>query len=148
MKTRNYLLGLLFIALAVNTVLSQNLQDIQRGQRGYVPPPLDREQGAMAIDNTLEYIDEEMDLYEQEFKLDAFEKAVLKNYIIEFETQKMGIQEREDISYDVKVQNILKLKETFRPKLLTLLNEDEIVRFQELHYATKSEKKKRRKNKG
>ena len=60
----------------LGTSFGQNLNNIQRGQRGYIPPPLPREQGAIAIDNTLEDIDEKMDLYAAEFELDAFEKAV------------------------------------------------------------------------
>lgn len=128
----------------MNSLLAQNLNDIQRGQRGYTPPPLDREQGGIAIDNTLEDIDQKMDLYQQEFKLDAFEKAVLKNYIVDYETEKMALLQDETVSYDIKQQTILKYNDKLSAKLTTLLNEEQVAKFQELHFLEKSKKKKKK----
>ncbi len=147
MKTRNYLFAIVLFVLAINPLLAQNLNDIQRGQRGYIPPPIDREQGGIAVENTLENIDQEMDIYAKEFELDAFEKAVLKNYIVEFETEKMALLSDETLSYDVKQQSLLKLNEKLRGKLNTVLTQDQIGAFELLHFAPKSEKKKKRKKK-
>ena len=145
MKRKIYFLGIALFVFGLHTMVAQNLNDIQRGQRGYSPPPLDREQGGIAIDNTLEDIDEKMDLYQQEFSLDAFEKAVLKNYIVDFETEKMSLLENETISYDVKQQSLLKLNDKLSTTLATLFTEEELTKFQILHFQEGSKKKKRRK---
>lgn len=122
---------------------AQQIGGIQRGQRGYVPPPVAREQGAMAIDDTLKDIDEKMDFYATEFELDAFEKAVVKNYIVEYETEKMTLLANENIEYEVKQQSVLKLNDKLSANLATMLSEDQLARFGELHFT----KQKKRKNK-
>ena len=132
----------------LGTSFGQNLNNIQRGQRGYIPPPLPREQGAIAIDNTLEDIDEKMDLYAAEFELDAFEKAVVKNYIVEYENEKMALLQNENITYDVKQQSILKLNDKLGATLSTMLTEDQVSRFGELHFGQQKKKKKKKKKRG
>ena len=127
------------------TAFGQNLGQVQRGQRGYIPPPLPRDQGAIAIENTLEGLDEKMDLYETEFELDAFEKAVVKNYIVEYETEKMELLQNEQISYDVKQQTILKLNDKLSGNLSTMMTEDQVMRFGELHFGDQKKKKRKKK---
>jgi len=144
MKNRIYTIAVVLIVFAFNPLVAQNLNDIQRGQRGYSPPPMPREQGAISIADPLEDIDQKMDLYQEEFTLDAFEKAVLKNYLVEFETEKLGILENETISYDVKQQAILKLNDKLSAKLITLLTEEEVVKFQALHFDTRTKRQKRK----
>ncbi|NQX78174.1 hypothetical protein [Gilvibacter sp.] len=144
MKLKNLLLITILIFGSLGTAAAQNLGQIQRGQRGYVPPPLPRDQGAIAIEDTLEDIDEKMDLYETEFELDAFEKAVVKNYIVEYEKEKMGIMADESITYDVKQQSYKKLDEKLSGNLVTVLTEEQVARFGELHFGDKKKKKKKK----
>ncbi|MDC7997950.1 hypothetical protein [Gilvibacter sediminis] len=146
MKLKNLLLITILIFGSLGTAAAQNLGQIQRGQRGYVPPPLPRDQGAIAIENTLEDIDEKMDLYATEFELDAFEKAVVKNFIVEYEKEKMGIMADESIAYDVKQQSYKKLNEKLSGNLVTVLTEEQVARFGELHFSEKKKKKKKRRN--
>ncbi|WP_374959027.1 hypothetical protein [Gilvibacter sp.] len=148
MQPKNLLLILLIVFGSLGTAFSQNLGQIPRGQRGYVPPPLPREQGSIAIENTLEDIDEKMDLYAAEFELDAFEKAVVKNYIVEYEKEKMAVMADETVSYDVKQQTYKKLNEKLSGNLSTMLTEEQVARFGELHFGDqKKKKKKKRRNK-
>jgi hypothetical protein len=146
-----YKLGIILAILltmgSFGSLEAQNLNSIQRGQRGYSPPPLDRQQGAISIENSVEQVDEKMELYGIEFSLDAFEKAVMKNYLVEFETEKMAILENETIAYDIKQQSVLKLNDKLRNKLATMLTEDELNRFAQLHFDPQDKKKKRKKKK-
>ncbi len=142
------ILTFLLLVTSFGTLEAQNLNNIQRGQRGYVPPPIDRVQGGISIENTVEQVDDKMDLYEVELSLDSFEKAVMKNYVLDFEKEKMALLENENIAYDVKQKSVLKLNEALSIKLATLLNEEELSRFNHLHFAPKGKKKKKkRKNK-
>ena len=141
------ILTILITISSFGSLEAQNLNSIQRGQRGYSPPPMERPQGAISIKNTVDQVDEKMELYAVEFSLDAFEKAVMKNYLVEFETEKMTLLENENIAYDVKQQSILKLNDKFRTKLATMLTEDELNRFAQLHFEPQDKKKKRKKKK-
>ncbi|MEP2935150.1 MAG: hypothetical protein ABJM06_05495 [Gilvibacter sp.] len=147
MYKTSIILAMLMVVSAFTTLDAQNLNQIQRGQRGYSPPPLDREQGAISIENTVVQVDEKMELYAVEFELDAFEKAVMKNYLVDFETEKMAILENENVAYDIKEQSVLRLNENLREKLGTMLSEDELNRFAQLHFGPKQKKKKRKKKK-
>lgn len=147
MNKTSIFLAVMMIVGSFTSLEAQNLNQIQRGQRGYSPPPLDREQGAISIENTVEQVDEKMELYAVEFGLDAFEKAVMKNYLVDFETEKMAILENENIAYDIKQQSVLKLNDKLRGKLATMLSEDELNRFAELHFGPQDKKKKRKKKK-
>lgn len=149
MNLKNTLLIMLAI-LATSMVNAQQADRIQRGQRGYVPEPRPLEQGAISIENSLLGIDEKMDSYETEFSLDAFEKEVMKNMIVEFETEKMALLSNEGLEYKLKMEGIEKLKVGLSNDLKIFLEEDEIGRFGELHFATKKmlkEKKKEEKRK-
>ena len=84
MKTK-YLFLTFALLICISMSYAQQADRIQRGQRGYTPPPLERVAGSKTIINTLVDIDEKMDFYEAELPLDAFEKEVLKNMIVDFE---------------------------------------------------------------
>lgn len=145
MQIRKILFTAAVILGTLGTAFGQNLNQVQRGQRGYIPPPIPRDQGAIAIDDTLEGLDEKMDIYATEFELDAFEKAVVKNYIVDYENEKMDLLRNENISYDVKQQSILKLNDKLRANLGTMLTEEQLGRFGELHFGDQKKKKKKKK---
>ena len=134
------------------TVIGLNAQvsAIQPGQRGYTPPPMDRPALDRASENTLADLDMKMDIYEEEFQLDAFEKAVLKNSIVKFEEGRMAIINDSDLDYKKRQEAVEKLKPTFYQDVSVFLTEDEINKFIAMHFgeeAMKSEMKKRKKAK-
>lgn len=148
MKKISFLIlgGLLLSGLSAQAQVSQ----IQPGQRGYTPPPMERAALNRGVENTLQDLDMKMDIYESEFSLDPFEKAVLKNSIIKFEEGRMAIMAEENMDYSKRVENIEKLKPAFYEEVQVFLTEDEINRFIELHFgedAMRSEMKKRKKAK-
>ena len=146
MKTKNIVVAF-FFALLTTGAFAQNLNGVQRGQRGYTPPPLEQEKKARAVENTLANINEKMDMYEAEFSLDAFEKAVMRNMIVEFEEGRMATMGAENMEYEVRIQTIQKLQEKLSTDLEVFLTEEEIGRFGELHFLENKGKKKKKKKK-
>jgi len=145
MKSK-FVVVLLCVGLfAIQPLCSQNVDRIQRGQRGYTPPPLPQGEKAISIDNTLEDIDQRMDVYEAEFSLDAFEKAVMKNFIVEFEEGKMNTLRNENMEYGVKLKTIKSYEEKLATELEIFLTQDEIGRFGELHFVKENRKLKKKK---
>lgn len=147
MKPKIIYIVLALCAIFPLTIEAQSINTIQRGQRGYTPPPLEQEAKGRSVENTLEDIDEKMNMYEAEFSLDAFEKEVMKNFIIEFEEGKMETLRAENMEYEVRLQTIQKLEEKLSSDLTIFLTEEEIGRFGELHFTEKSKKKKKKKKK-
>lgn len=138
------------MVLGIGSGISQQISQIQPGQRGYTPPPLERGELNRSVENTLADLDAKMEIYQAEFDLDAFEMAVLKNSIIKFEEDKMAIMAEENIDYAQRREKIEKLKPAFYEQVEVFLTEDEINRFIELHAGEsvmKSEMKKRKKAK-
>ena len=147
MKPRLIYIVLALCALLPISMEAQSLNTIQRGQRGYTPPPLEQGTKARSVENTLEDIEEKMDMYEAEFSLDAFEKEVMKNFIVEFEENKMATLRAENMEYEVRLQTIQKLEEKLSNDLKIFLTEEEIGRFGELHFTEKGNKKKKKRKK-
>lgn len=148
---------LLLSGMLLPCMATAQVTRIQPGQPGYTPPPLEREDKKMTVPNTLDDIDIKMDIYEKEFALDAFEKAVLRNSIVDFEEKRMAIMADEGLSYTEKIENVEPIKDQLMKEAGIFLTEKEIARFGELHMGTgelskevrktKKERKRRRKNK-
>jgi len=140
MKTR--ILVLLVVLVALPFTGWAQLTQIQRGQRGYTPPPRPQEEKARSVENTLVDIDAKMAIYETEFSLDAFEKAVMKNLIVDFENDKMAVTGDETVSYKDRLEVISKLQEKLATEMEIFLTKDEIARFGEMHFAENGMKRK------
>ncbi|PQB04081.1 hypothetical protein [Aureitalea marina] len=141
---------MLMSVIAGTGVLQAQVRPIQPGQRGYTPPPLERAELNRGVENTLADLDAKMEIYQEEFNLDAFEMAVLKNSIIKFEEDRMAIMAIENMDYAERREQIEKLKPAFYKEVEVFLTEDEINRFIELYAGEdvmKSEMKKRKKAK-
>jgi hypothetical protein len=124
---------------------AQQADRIQRGQRGYTPPPLERVAGSKTIINTLVDIDEKMDFYEAELPLDAFEKEVLKNMIVDFEEKKMALHADENIGYKIREEQVLKLEDQFRADLGGIFPAEKVDKFFGLHFMDEKLLKKKKK---
>ena len=126
---------------------AQNLNQIQRGQRGYTPPPLEQDEKKISVENSLADIDEKMARYQVVFALDAFELAVLKNIIVDFETQKMQLLGDETIEYSTKQTQIKQLESKLLQEVTVFLNEEEVKQFMLLHLNKDNKRKKKEKRK-
>lgn len=145
MKTRHLFLLFIFLG-AVSMGTAQQADRIQRGQRGYTPPPLERTPGARSVENTLVDIDEKMDFYEKELPLDAFEKAVLKNMIVDFEEKRMALYRDETIDFRTREEQLLNTEVQLRADLLAIFPEEKVDAFHELHFMDKKLKKKKKRS--
>lgn len=144
------LCGMLILGMGAS-LEAQNLGRVQRGQRGYTPPPLQTGDKKMYIEDELADIDTKMDIYQAELQLDEFEKAVMKNMIIDYETQRKAMLQDETIEYQKKMEQVEKYKEALRKELEVFLTEEEIRTFSNLHFnddkLDKIVKKKKKENK-
>ena len=156
MNGKQLLWAALFAVLLPMTTQAQ-LSQIQRGQRGYTPPPLEPRETTMSVENTLENIDAKMEIYEAEFSLDAFEKEVMKNTLVDFEERRMATMANENMEYKAKLETVQKSQEQLATDLQVFLTQEEVARFGELHFGAelvdkeirkkKKERKKKRKKK-
>jgi len=131
-----------------NLVFSQQLNNIQRGQRGYAPMP--------KYDNSA-YVSK-LDIYKElskilpkcqvEFNLDEFEMQIIKGLLIKKMENYNAIVENEDYSRDIR-QNKLKANEfQYIKSLSSILDSKEIARYIEMDFENEKQVKvKRKKNK-
>ena len=156
MNGKQFLWAALFAILLPMTTQAQ-LSQIQRGQRGYTQPPVEPRETTMSVENTLENINAKMEIYETEFSLDAFEKEVMKNTLVDFEERRMATMANENMEYKAKLEAVQKSQEQLASDLQVFLTQEEVARFGELHFGAelvdkeirkkKKERKKKRKKK-
>lgn len=127
---------------------AQQANRVQRGQRGYTPPP--KADGAAFIE--LKDANYEVGLMlpkcVEEFKLDAFEKEIVKGILIKkFEDQNKILEDKSNSREDRK-QKFLALDKVFYSELSTILTQEEVEHFKIMDFSeTREEKKKKKREK-
>lgn len=142
-------LGLLIIfAIVFNMGFAQQADQIQRGQRGYVPPMVFNNSTFIELVDPYDEVDKMIPICAKEFKLDAFEQEVIKGMLIEkFESQNAILEDEKNTRTDRK-KKIDDLDKELYKELATILNPDEIEKFKVLDFTETSKEKKKRKKKG
>ena len=137
---------LVLIFLFSTLSYSQQLNNIQRGQRGYTPMPKYNSSAYVSTLDIYKELDKVLPKCKNEFMLDEFEMQILKGLLIDKMENYNIIVENEDYTRDVR-QSKLKLNEfEFIKSLNTILTSEEVSRYIELDFESeKKEKKKKRK---
>ena len=139
---------LLLVLLFLFSILSysQQLNNIQRGQRGYSPMPKYNNSAYVSSLDIYKELDNILPKCKVEFALDEFEIQIFKGLLIDKMENYNIIVENEDYTRDVR-QSKLKLNEfEFIKSLNTILTSEEVSRYIELDFESeKKEKKKKRK---
>ncbi|MFT5752045.1 MAG: hypothetical protein ACI828_001540 [Flavobacteriales bacterium] len=150
MKTFQKSVCILFLLGAFTTGIAQNLGAVQRGQRGYVPPPRALEAGEPEKPDVNVMAQENATRYAQELNIDAFTKEVLKSYLKDFYREKIDISYNPELKFDDKQPLIMTANSKFEKRLTEILNADQIealISFEQLGMKPKDDKKKKKKKK-
>lgn len=126
MKALQKSVCILFLLGTFTTSIAQNLGSVQRGQRGYTPPPRALEAGEPEKPDVTVMAQENATRYAQELNIDAFKKEVLKSYLKDFYREKIDISYNTELKFDDKQPLLIEANTRFEKKLTEILNADQI----------------------
>ena len=139
---------LLFILLFYSSnIFAQQVYGVQRGQRGYIPPPKYEASVYITTLNTYEELEKILPKSVEIFSLDDFEKEIFKGLLLEKFENYNRIVENTDSSKQARQESLKQLEIDFVKSLAVILTPDEITTFVDMDFSGKEEKKKRRKEK-
>lgn len=138
------LVGFIFMS---SEVYAQQADQIQRGQRGYVPPPKISTSTYIEIKDPHEQASIILPKLTEEFNLDAFEQEIIKGIIIKkVEDENVILQDdkntREDRKEKLKILNNQLYKD-----LGSILSQDEVETFKTMDFTLTREERKEKKKK-
>ena len=147
MKKTFFIFSGIIICCTFQTINAQQIDRIQRGQRGYTPPPKVSYETYIELKDPYEATSIILPKCVEAFKLDTFEKEILKNILIrQFESQNAILSDKKN-SREARKKKILDFDKIFYKELSSILSEDEIEEFKIMDFKeTKEEKKKKKKN--
>ena len=139
---------ILFILLLYSSnIFAQQLYGVQRGQRGYIPPPKYEASVYITTLNVYEELEKVLPKSVEVFSLDDFEKEIFKGLLLEKFENYNKIVENTDSSKQARQEELKQLEIDFVKSLAVILTPDEITSFVDMDFSGKEEKKKRRKEK-
>ena len=127
---------------------SQQVYNIQRGQRGYIPPPKYEASAYITTLNVYEELNAVLPMCVTAFNLDEFETQILKGMLLKkFESYNV-IVSNTDNSKESRQDQLKQLEIDFVKSLSIILTPDEITTYVDMDFSDKKKenKKKRRKN--
>tara|TARA_B110000259_G_C13912988_1_gene361654 strand:+ start:321 stop:776 length:456 start_codon:yes stop_codon:yes gene_type:complete len=140
------LIIVLFLLFSISSY-SQQINNIQRGQRGYAPMPKYDSSAYVSNLNIYKELDKILPKCKEEFSLDEFEMQILKGLLIDKMEGYNLIVDNEDFTRDVRLSK-LKLNEfEYIKSLNSILSSAEVSRYIEMDFESdnKDKKKKRKK---
>jgi len=137
-----------FFCIFENPTFAQDVYRIQRGQRGYTPPPTpiktshyDEKRDANSIAN------EQLPVYAEALQLDDFQKELVKNMIVDHYTKREVIRTNYEMNFGDKQDAYVKLEEEFHRELSTVLSEEQVAAFKKVEFLDNKEQRKEEKRK-
>ena len=138
----------LFILLFYSSnIFAQQVYGVQRGQRGYIPPPKYEASVYITTLNAYEELEKILPKSVEVFSLDDFEKEIFKGLLLEKFENYNRIVENTDSSKQARQEALKQLEIDFVKSLAVILTTDEITTFVDMDFSGKKEKKKTRKEK-
>ena len=138
---------LLLFLISLSNIYSQQVYGVQRGQRGYIPPPKYEASVYITTLNAYEELEKILPKSAEIFSLDDFEKEIFKGLLLEKFENYNRIVENTDSSKQARQEALKQLEIDFVKSLAVILTPDEITTFVDMDFSGKEEKKKRRKGK-
>lgn len=155
MKRTVFLILILF--LGTLSIGAQNLGSIQRGQRGYSPPPRQLDAGEPEKPDVNQLSIDKATLYKEMLGIDAFQKEILRSYLKDYYTAKIDIDYNPDLKFEDKQKQINVEQKKFEKVLKEVFTDDQVEqilieeqfgnRAKEKKKEEKDAKKKKRKKK-
>ena len=138
---------ILSLILFSSNLIAQQVYGVQRGQRGYIPPPKFEASAYITTINAYDELEKTLPKCIDVFKLDDFESEILKGLLLQKYERYNKIVENTDTSKQDRQDAIKNLEIDFVKGLSIILTPDEISIFVDMDFSGKEEKKKRRKRK-
>jgi len=138
---------LFLLLISSSNIIAQQVYGIQRGQRGYIPPPKYEASAYISTINPYEELEKVLPKSVETFKLDDFEREIFKGLLLEKYDNYNRIVENTDSSKEVRQDALRQLEINFVKSLSVILTPDEISMFVDMDFSEKEQRKKKRKRK-
>ena len=129
-------------------LFSQQVYNVQRGQRGYVPPPKYEASAYITTLDIYEELNAVLPVCVEVFNLDEFETQILKGMLLKKFESHNAIVSNTDNSKEARQEKLKQLEIDFVKSLSIILTSDEITSYVDMDFSDKKKenKKNRRKN--
>ena len=124
---------------------SQQIYNVQRGQRGYVPPPKYEASAYITTLDVYEELNIVLPMCVSSFSLDEFETQILKGMLMKKFDSYNAVVSNTDLSKDARQDQLKQLEIDFVKSLTIILTPDEITTYVDMDFNKKKKGKKRKK---
>ena len=136
-----------FISIFSIESFSQQLYNVQRGQRGYIPPPKYEASAYITTLDVYEELNKVLPVCVTTFSLDEFEAQILKGMLLnKYETYN-SIVSNTDNSKESRQEQLKQLDIDFVKSLTIILTPDEITTYVDMDFNKKKKGKKEKRKK-
>jgi hypothetical protein len=136
-----------FISIFSIESFSQQLYNVQRGQRGYIPPPKYEASAYITTLDVYEELNKVLPVCVTTFSLDEFEAQILKGMLLNKYESYNSIVSNTDNSKEARQEQLKQLDIDFVKSLTIILTPDEITTYVDMDFSDKKKGKKKRKKK-
>ena len=138
---------LIFIAILFFSTqsFSQQLYNVQRGQRGYIPPPKYEASAYITTLDVYEELNMVLPMCVASFSLDEFETQILKGMLMKKFDSYNAVVSNTDLSKEARQDQLKQLEIDFVKSLTIILTPDEITEYVDMDFNKKKKGKKRKK---
>ncbi|MBT8271146.1 MAG: hypothetical protein HKO90_11405 [Flavobacteriaceae bacterium] len=142
-------LSLGFILIGSFLVHAQQVDNVQRGQRGYVPPIRYNQSTYIELKDPLEETDRIMAKCVEALSLDDFQKEIMKNMVMKKIEDENAILSDKENSREARQKKIIERDKAFAKELGSILSPEQVEQYKTMDLSEtredKKEKKKRKK---
>ena len=124
---------------------SQQLYNVQRGQRGYIPPPKYEASAYITTLDVYEELNIVLPMCVASFSLDEFETQILKGMLVKKFDSYNAVISNTDLSKEARQDQLKQLEIDFVKSLTIILTPDEITEYVDMDFNKKKKGKKRKK---
>ena len=124
---------------------SQQIYNVQRGQRGYVPPPKYEASAYITTLDVYEELNIVLPMCVSSFSLDEFETQILKGMLVKKFDSYNAVVSNTDLSKEARQDQLKQLEIDFVKSLTIILTPDEITEYVDMDFNKKKKGKKRKK---
>lgn len=124
---------------------SQQIYNVQRGQRGYIPPPKYEASAYITTLDVYEELNIVLPMCVSSFSLDEFETQILKGMLVKKFDSYNAVVSNTDLSKDARQDQLKQLEIDFVKSLTIILTPDEITTYVDMDFNKKKKEKKGKK---
>ena len=126
---------------------SQQLYNVQRGQRGYIPPPKYEASAYITTLDVYEELNMVLPMCVASFSLDEFETQILKGMLLKKLESYNAVVSNTDLSKEARQDKLKQLEIDFVKSLTIILTPDEVTTYVDMDFNKNKKEKKGKKGK-